>query len=128
MLLVARPAADPERSRTSSELDDLEAGLAPASPAAGPWPPLHLCMRQGHRRAPLGIEVDVVRLARRRRTDARRRRAAESAISEDGGIRVGDVIAAANGAEVESIPELKAEVAKSGPRCRLLVRGRSPSA
>ena len=49
--------------------------------------------------------------------------AAESAISEDGGIRVGDVIAAANGAEVESIAELKAEVAKSGSAVTLsLVR------
>ena len=45
--------------------------------------------------------------------------AAESAISEDGGIRVGDVIVAANGAEVESIAELKAEVAKSGPAVTL---------
>ena len=35
MLLVARPSADPERSRTSSVLDDLEAGLAHSPMASG---------------------------------------------------------------------------------------------
>jgi len=127
MLLVARPPAGPERSRTSSVLDDLEAGLA-HSPVRQrvPSPPLHLSvvLRRRHRRAPLGIEVDVwcgslVVGALTQGGVA----AAESAISEDGGIRVGDVIVAANGAEVESIAELKAEVAKSGPAVSLsLVR------
>ena len=128
MLLVARPPADPERSRTSSVLDDLEAGLAhsPVRQRCVPSPPLHLnvVLRRRHRRAPLGIEVDVwcgslVVGALTQGGVA----AAESAISEDGGIRVGDVIVAANGAEVESIAELKAEVAKSGPAVSLsLVR------